>query len=500
MEALFWPKASARWWNAESLGWRSAFLLTGVPGLVLAVTQGVLLQLQRVGAQAVPAADAAVLPTTGNAGFLDLLRYRNVVLAACIAAYMGSWILLQVTFVPQFLVKVRGLSSSSIGAVMSVICASGCIASLALPLASNRLKAYCSDRRRLRWAVDAAVHALAAARTWLVDGGGWSPVAIVAGTLMTPLAGRLADTFTLALPVWMATGAAVLACPFACGLWESAPLDKRTHFAVRIHPSLLGDQKQGYSLLDENDCDRASATLHLMDLLTKLSSQSDQITRRPIRAQIHEKLGYMINQGLLRPGDELPSERRIAETLGVSRETVRSALAILREEGMISIAHGTSTVVIGPSAPGLAQPATPAQALARKSTPEQIFEARVKVVGEVARLAALRMSKDVLDHLRSLVKEQQDLVRDPVGFQMSDVEFHMNFYEACGNPLLFSFAADLYATSLDTRRKAMADKGATARSVLDHRAIVAALEVRDPELTEQAAVAQLERIHGRGSP
>lgn len=233
-----------------------------------------------------------------------------------------------------------------------------------------------------------------------------------------------------------------------------------------------------------------------MDLLTQMAGRSEQIAKRPIRDQIREKLAYMINHGLLRPGDELPSERRIAETLGVSRETVRAALALLRDHGMISISHGSLSVVIGPSTsmpPPL--PDTPTQIMARGSTPEQVYEARTAIEAEVMRLVTQRIGDATIGRLRDLLKEQERLVRDPVGFQMSDVEFHMTLYEACGNPLLFNYAAELYSFPLDVRRQALLRKGATARAVLDHRTIVDAVAARDAELAVQAMGSHLDRDH-----
>lgn len=238
--------------------------------------------------------------------------------------------------------------------------------------------------------------------------------------------------------------------------------------------------------------DSASAT---MDILNSVPGLSDPIAKRNVRDQIYDKLAFMINHGLLRPGDELPAERRIAETLGVSRETVRSSLTLLREKGMISTAHGTRTQVLGPTSLDDGVVRTPAHAMARNSSPQQVYQARALIEAEVVRLATLLISDQTIDRLRTLLKEQEGMIRDPVSFQMSDMEFHMTLYEACGNPLLFAYVAELYTFALDVRRRVLMHKGAIARSVHDHRVILEAIARRDPEGVVAAMSAHLDRVH-----
>ncbi|HEY4309184.1 MAG TPA: GntR family transcriptional regulator [Pirellulales bacterium] len=72
----------------------------------------------------------------------------------------------------------------------------------------------------------------------------------------------------------------------------------------------------------------------------------------PIRRtqQKHERLRSQllgdIAVGRLRPGDALPSEKKLAETLRVSRHTVRQALCELEREGAVERVHGKGTFVV----------------------------------------------------------------------------------------------------------------------------------------------------------
>jgi DNA-binding FadR family transcriptional regulator len=82
-----------------------------------------------------------------------------------------------------------------------------------------------------------------------------------------------------------------------------------------------------------------------------------------------------------------------------------------------------------------------------------------------------------------------------VRFQISDREFHTAMYEACGNDLLATFVIDLYSFALDTRRKALKRKDAIARSVEDHRAIVAALRAKHPTRAADAIRHHLDSVY-----
>ena len=61
---------------------------------------------------------------------------------------------------------------------------------------------------------------------------------------------------------------------------------------------------------------------------------------RPIYLQIINQIKEQVGKGILRPQDELPSVRELAESLGVNMHTVRSAYLKLRDQGIISLRLG----------------------------------------------------------------------------------------------------------------------------------------------------------------
>ncbi len=58
-----------------------------------------------------------------------------------------------------------------------------------------------------------------------------------------------------------------------------------------------------------------------------------------------DQIQNLIIQGALRAGDKLPSERKLATQLGISRATIREAISKLDSQGIVKIRHGTSTII-----------------------------------------------------------------------------------------------------------------------------------------------------------
>ncbi len=65
----------------------------------------------------------------------------------------------------------------------------------------------------------------------------------------------------------------------------------------------------------------------------------------PIYLQLMEQVKHSIATGALRPGDQLPGIRRIAEDLVINPNTVAKALRELEHEGVLEVRHGAGAFV-----------------------------------------------------------------------------------------------------------------------------------------------------------
>jgi len=69
------------------------------------------------------------------------------------------------------------------------------------------------------------------------------------------------------------------------------------------------------------------------------------VTRRSVADQVFDQLLNDVVDGELPAGEPLPSERRLAEVLGISRPVVREALQRIAQTGLVEVRHGGATLV-----------------------------------------------------------------------------------------------------------------------------------------------------------
>lgn len=229
-------------------------------------------------------------------------------------------------------------------------------------------------------------------------------------------------------------------------------------------------------------------------VLENASELREGILRRSVRDLVAGKIAALIASGMLKIGDELPSERDLAAALQVSRETVRGGIQILATRGLVAVVHGARTRVasddVGTGFTGL-----------REVKPinsydlEDIHASRLAVERQVVSDAAGRVDGSTLAFLDDSLKAQRQATEDPVRFLIIDREFHLAIYRCCGNAVLADFVADLYSYMMEHRRKAVTAPGAILRSYRDHQAIVAALRAGDPQATVAAFETHLDRIY-----
>jgi DNA-binding FadR family transcriptional regulator len=231
-----------------------------------------------------------------------------------------------------------------------------------------------------------------------------------------------------------------------------------------------------------------------MELIDRIPGEHGSVSKRMVKDQISDKLAYMIHSGLLRERDELPSERTLASTLKVSRETVRAAIGVLHARKMVEVSQGARTRVIGRGDLPMHESVSTLRNLKDRSL-EEVTEARTAVELQVVWLAAKRIGSNELARLSDLVNDQKLMLNDPVSFQISDREFHTTLYKSCGNALLVDVVSDFYDYALEYRRSALQRPGAIEHSVQDHQQIVEAIKTHDPEVAMAAMRAHLDQVH-----
>lgn len=180
--------------------------------------------------------------------------------------------------------------------------------------------------------------------------------------------------------------------------------------------------------------------------------------------------------GRLRPGERLVQDELAAE-LGVSRQPVREALRCLESEGLIEPLAQRGFVVRE----------------CREEDVRENYHLRGLLESEAARLAAQRMGPRELQELRSVHRAMVEAVAGHDRDLMVELNahFHRLVHEASRMPTLVRLINQLWAgrgvfTPLFI-------PGRAARSVEEHRALLEALEARDPEGAARAMAEHIRR-------
>lgn len=223
-----------------------------------------------------------------------------------------------------------------------------------------------------------------------------------------------------------------------------------------------------------------------------LVDNRDEVKKRPLKSQIAEKLVSMISNSMIAEGDSLPSERDLAKTYGVSRETIRGALKILAEQNFIKVMKGFRTKVVKGASRRVESDLFSSEL--HNFDAATVAETRSVVEIAILRSAAINITQDSLEKLDQMLKMQESLLEDPIAFQISDKEFHILIYNSGRNGLLAKIAKDVYSYALEFRTSALQEELSTVRSLREHQQIYRALINHDPDAAERAIDAHVDSI------
>ena len=208
----------------------------------------------------------------------------------------------------------------------------------------------------------------------------------------------------------------------------------------------------------------------------------------PLTEAAIQKVRHLIAAGELVPGQRLPPEPELAESLGTSRSTVREAVRALVTARVLDVRRGDGTFVTSLRPELLLAGIGAAADLLQGGFTLELLEVRRILEPAATRMAATRISDATLTeldaclHRMSAAGSQEELVQ-------YDEDFHQLVAATAGNATLTSMLTGV--SSRTTRGRAwrgIVDSGATERTISEHAAILSALRARDPQLADAAAL------------
>ena len=121
-------------WLADEYGWRTAFYLSAVPGLICAVLIWLFVKEPPK-----PVAQEAAAATAVKPGMFDMLRQRNILVCCGISVFMVSWYLVGIIFLPVFFTVVKGMPPDVAGQVVAPMGIATMICGFVVPFISDRI-------------------------------------------------------------------------------------------------------------------------------------------------------------------------------------------------------------------------------------------------------------------------------------------------------------------------------------------------------------------------
>ena len=215
-----------------------------------------------------------------------------------------------------------------------------------------------------------------------------------------------------------------------------------------------------------------------------------------ISTSVTHQIELLILRGILRPGERLPSERELSERMGISRPSLREAIAELQQKGLLTSKAGAG-IYVAEVLGGAFSPALTRLFADHEEAVLDYIGFRRDMEGlaaeRAARLASdtdLRVIQAIFDKMLAAHSK-----RDPADEALLDADFHLSIIEASHNVIMLHMMRSMYELLREGvfyNRQIMFRNRSIRDLLLDqHRAINEAIQARDPAGARAAVEAHL---------
>lgn len=213
-----------------------------------------------------------------------------------------------------------------------------------------------------------------------------------------------------------------------------------------------------------------------------------------------DQIQTAILDGSLKPGDQLPSEMKLKEMFDTSRGTVREALRVLEQKGLVEIKVGVGGGAIVREVD--ARKITEGLDLliqSQKVSLEQLAEFRQEVEGAVTALAARRATKKDIKRLQSMLSKAEILLKQKnmtwEEFVGIDIQIHITIAKIADNPVFEAILQMVHQNILGYyERFSLKDISILTENYQDLTAIVSALEQKNADQARSLAQQHVQKF------
>jgi GntR family transcriptional repressor for pyruvate dehydrogenase complex len=211
--------------------------------------------------------------------------------------------------------------------------------------------------------------------------------------------------------------------------------------------------------------------------------------------QLSIQLEKWIMNGDLEVGSKLPAERTLAESLGVSRASIRQGLHELEVRGLIDRRPGRGTIVLsaaGESTKAGSSIATALSVEGREIT--NVMELRAIIEPPIAGLTASRATERDIAQLRNVL-DQMTLEMPVATYAALDESFHQAIAQYTHNPLLYMLTKQVATLVAPSRKAHLQTKQRRKNSIAEHENILNAISIHDSAAAVAAATEHVASVN-----
>lgn len=218
----------------------------------------------------------------------------------------------------------------------------------------------------------------------------------------------------------------------------------------------------------------------------------------PIRSislvdMIVRRLEEMMIQGDLPPGARLPPERDLARLMEVSRTSVRQALAVLKERGLIHVRAGSGSYAKTERG-ALVITELAGELGSFKERVLNPMEVRRLLEPQIAQLAAERSTPADIEAMALLITAQERQSAAGETFVEEDIAFHQRIAASTNNQILLRIVDDVQLRLRDSREISLSSPAGARVSLEGHKHIYDAIRNHHPDQAYDAMARHIETV------
>jgi GntR family transcriptional regulator, transcriptional repressor for pyruvate dehydrogenase complex len=205
------------------------------------------------------------------------------------------------------------------------------------------------------------------------------------------------------------------------------------------------------------------------------------------------QIRMLIENGKVKRGDQLPTERELSETFRVSRATVREAIRTLESMKLVQSRQGDGTYVLSSSEETLVQPLA-AALFHEQDDIHDIFFIRKIIEPYVAQLAAENATNEEIKILTDIVTAHEDAIASGRSCTEFDSAFHAHLARMTKNRVLERLLSALVDLLEKTRDEYLQNEERAKKSFIGHHAIFTAVKNGDCTAARAAMTRHLKEV------